>query len=186
MLKQFISILAISLIFGNAQAVDLHDPASILSGTVMRDTTSEKYCTPVNSRLLGNACYMTYSKAIDYCASQAKRLLTAKEFAQLSSQLGSKGILEEKEYQQKKNAGENVTSYYRIRVQNTDDLIEVFYYSYAGYIRPAGELGKNWIWSSSDLAIHSGRGIKFSAYDGRIDFNEYPSNPATVICVSGI
>ena len=130
MLNRILAILVISLIAGSgvyaaevcntSECLQLRDkvaagilalqPSLQFGDIVIKDASSEKYCSSVGNT---GICYMTQQKAIDYCAAQQKHLPSARELAQLASspEFGAKGILEEKDYQQKKAAGENVHGY---------------------------------------------------------------------------
>ena len=86
----------------------------------------------------GSIRYMNQADAINYCTSQGQHLPSARELAQLAQSLGAAGISETAK-----------DGYYQVSAKNADGKADTFYFSYAGYNRPAGDLGNNWFWSSS-------------------------------------
>lgn len=92
---------------------------------------------------------MNQADAMSYCANQGMHLPSARELAQLSASMGAAGISETAK-----------DGFYQVSVKNADGKADSFYFSYAGYKRPAGDLGSNWFWSSS-----VGSGSSDVAYD---------------------
>lgn len=88
----------------------------------------------------GTIRYMNQGDAINYCANQGQHLPSARELAQLATSMGAAGILET-------SVGPGYT--HLVRARNADGKVDVFYYSYAGYKPPVGDLGNQWFWSSS-------------------------------------
>jgi uncharacterized protein (TIGR02145 family) len=129
----------------------------------------------------GSPNLMPQSEAIAYCKDpnqvpQPAHLPSARELAQLSTSLGAKGIVDKCEGSDQKC--------YTISAINVDGSQDTFNFSYDGYQRPSGELGKNWFWSSSVSSYYSYSayylyGVNGSVYyDYRYDYN-------AVRCVSG-
>ncbi len=88
----------------------------------------------------GSVKTMTQGDAIQYCSKRGAHLPSARELAQLWEILGAKGIVDSCRSDDK---------CYTIEILNVDGTSDSFYFSYAGYQRPSGELGNNSFWSSS-------------------------------------
>jgi hypothetical protein len=87
--------------------------------------------------------------AVEYCASQGMHLPSARELAQIASRwctpelagkepCGAAGISETAK-----------DGYVYVPTLSADGKADKFYFSSAGYMRPAGDLGENSFWSSS-------------------------------------
>lgn len=119
---------------------------------------------------------MDQADAIHYCANQGAHLPSARELAQLSMSLGAKGIVDACDRSDKKC--------YSVKATNADGSSDNFNFSYAGYQRPAGELGNNWFWSSSVFSNFSGFAFVLNGYYGDVVYDVRYVNFA-VRCVSG-
>ena len=86
----------------------------------------------------GRDLYMSQADAIKYCASNGQHLPSARELAQLATSMGATGISETAK-----------DGYHQVNAKNADGKVDSFYFSYAGYKRPSGNLGNHWFWSSS-------------------------------------
>jgi hypothetical protein len=53
-----------------------------------------------------------------------------------------------------------------VHIINADGKTNRFYFSYAGYIRPAGNLGISWFWSSSVIQKVADYALDLVGYDG--------------------
>ena len=105
--------------------------------------------------------FMNHQKAIQYCASQGKRLPSIRELAQLASSMGAAGISE--------TAKEG---YFPINAINADGKVDNFYFSYSGYNSPANDLGKHWFWSSSFFSGQSNLACILSGHSGAVFYEE--------------
>jgi len=123
----------------------------------------------------GSIRNMNQDDAIDYCASQGQHLPSAKEFAQESQSMGAAGISE--------TAKEG---YYPVKAQNSDGTIDNFYFSFAGYDRPTGDLGSTWVLSSS-VKIDDTDGAYWDAGDtgGPVFIHNTLANAGAVRCAAG-
>ena len=124
----------------------------------------------------GSILYMRQADAISYCKSQGQHLPSAREFAQLAQSQGAAGISEKAK-----------PGYYQVNATNADGKADTFYFSSAGYNRPAGDLGKYTLWSSS---INSNQGeteFLFFANSGDVywDTNGYHTSDHAVLCARG-
>lgn len=124
----------------------------------------------------GSVKTMNQADAIQYCASQGAHLPSARELAQLSMSLGAKGIVDA--------CDSSDSSCYSVKATNADGSSDNFNFSYAGYQRPAGELGNNWFWSSSVYSNHSDFAFGLNGNFGVV-VSAYRSSNYAVRCVSG-
>jgi hypothetical protein len=75
--------------------------------------------------------------------------------------------------------------YYQVSAKNADGKADTFYFSYAGYNRPAGDLGKNWFCSSSVYSYDSGSAFVLGGnYGGVYNLSRY-YNYCAVRCARG-
>lgn len=88
----------------------------------------------------GSVKLMSQNEAFEYCAKQGTHLPSARELAQLSMSFGARGIVS--------SCGSDVRCG-RVRTEHSRYSPENFFFSDAGYQRPAGDLGNYWFWSSS-------------------------------------
>ncbi len=124
----------------------------------------------------GSIRYMNQSDAINYCTSQGQHLPSAREFAQLAQSLGAAGISETAK-----------DGYYQdVSAKNADGKADSFYFSNAGYKRPAEDSGDNGFWSSSVSShIYSDYAYVFWSYSAYIgDWNRFSDHYA-VRCARG-
>ncbi len=115
---------------------------------------------------------MTQSDAMSYCANQGMHLPSARELAELSASLGAAGISETPK-----------AGYYLVSAINADGKSDKFYFSYAGYKRPAGDLGNNWFWSSSVDSSNSDYAYYLYGINGFVDVFFLDHNKLAVRCV---
>ena len=125
----------------------------------------------------GSIRYMNQADAINYCTSQGQHLPSARELAQLAQSLGAAGISETAK-----------DGYHPVSAKNADGKADTFYFRYAGYNRPAGDLGNNWFWSSSVLSGYSA--YAFGLYGdsggvGVVDRDNRASSLHAVRCARG-
>jgi hypothetical protein len=125
----------------------------------------------------GKVKYMTQTEAVQYCIHRGAHLPSALELAQLSMSYGAKGIVD--------SCGPKEENCYQVRAANDKGEPDWFYFSYAGYNRPAGDLGSNWFWSSSVQSGDSYVAFGLNGYDGGIGFGGHRSSKFAVRCVSG-
>jgi hypothetical protein len=129
----------------------------------------------------GNLLIMSQAGAIKACADQGMRLPTIRELAKMSQAMGARGILETNEVKE----GEVPAGFYLVSAIDPNGQKDTFYFNYFGYVRPAGDLGNNWFWSSSAVSGSSDGGyvlrgdVGDAGYDGR---DYYVS---AVLCVIG-
>lgn len=127
----------------------------------------------------GSLRYMNQYDAVKYCASKGSHLPSAREFAKVSMDQGAKGFCvsyEDKEC-------------YLVHAAPSSTAITRdtrFYFSYSGYQRPAGEIGDEYLWTSSlqyqsnyEIAVVFHRDFGGFGYDYR-DYRTFP-----VRCASG-
>ncbi len=124
----------------------------------------------------GSVKTMNQSDAVDYCTSQGAQLPSARELAQLSTSLGAKGIVDA--------CGSSDISCFSIKATNADGNEDSFDFSYAGYQRPAGEMGNNWFWSSSAYSNVSDFAFFLNGSGGEVAY-VYRNGHYAVRCVSG-
>lgn len=131
----------------------------IFSEIVMKDATSEKYCTVV----IQGICFMYQQDANNYCTSQLMHLPSARELVQLAVSFGAKGIVSNCDNDEKCN---------HYLVENLDKSIDEFDFSFSGYKQPTGDIGKYFLRSSSD---HIPRDSSDNGYllDGKIGILGY-------------
>jgi hypothetical protein len=79
------------------------------------------------------------------CQAQGKRLATARELAVEATKHGAE-ILELNQV----SSGKPPEGFYLVSAVNADGKKDHFYYSSENYARPQSDLGKHWIWSSSE------------------------------------
>lgn len=89
----------------------------------------------------GKVIHLTQQEADRYCKLQGARLPTARELAQLSITYGAKGFVDTC------GATQNCIKIENIR--NEDGGGDECYFNYSGYKQPDGDLGNEWLWSSS-------------------------------------
>ncbi len=125
----------------------------------------------------GSPMTMDQRRAVQYCAINGAHLPTARELALLAMSFGARGIVDscgsDKECSQE-------------RAKNADGTVDTFYFSSAGYQRPAGDLGDYSIWSSSISSRNSKYAFTFSGSLGVVsDFADRDSDDHIAVrCVS--
>ena len=87
---------------------------------------------------------MSQVKALRACP-EGTHLPTIREMAAAGHGLGARGLLEPEEAK----AANYPEGYAKIDSINANDNEDEFYFNYNGYKTPAGDLGKNWFWTSS-------------------------------------
>ncbi len=123
----------------------------------------------------GSIRYMNQADAINYCASQGQHLPSARELAQLAQSMGAAGISETAK-----------NGYYQVSAKNADGKADTFYFSHAGYNRPAGDLGYNWFWSSSVVSSSlSYNAFLLDGVVGGVDYDLRGSLSYAVRCARG-
>jgi hypothetical protein len=122
----------------------------------------------------GSIRYMNQSDAINYCASQGLHLPSIRELAQLSQSMGAAGISQTAK-----------DGYYHVNAKNADGKADSFYFRYAGYNRPAGDLGDIWFWSSSVDLYDPDFGFILYGYDGAIESTMLAYGRCSVLCARG-
>ncbi len=128
----------------------------------------------------GNLLSMNQARAIKACADQKMHLPTIRELAQMSQAMGAKGILETSEVKE----GEVPAGFYLVSAINPNGKKDEFYFNYSGYVRPAGDLGNNWFWSSSVDSDDSGVGYVLNGYNGDV-YGDSRVYVVAVRCVVG-
>jgi hypothetical protein len=123
--------------------------------------------------------------AVEYCSSKGSRLPTARELAQIATQMGAKGILE-KNVVDSELKGVAPEGYFLVATVNSDGTKDQFYYNFSGYVPPADGSAKllNW-WSSSVQSGYSNYSYVLLGKTG----NLFPSNRFTqnlALCVQKI
>lgn len=93
------------------------------------------------------------------CEDNGMRLPTARELALVAQSLGAEGISETKK-----------EGYYLVRGSDSAGNPDLFYFSYKGYKRPAGDLGNKWVWSSSVDPDYSNLAFRLNGLNGEFDF----------------
>lgn len=122
----------------------------------------------------GSVRYMNQYDAVSYCASQGIHLPSARELAQLSQSMGAAGVSETAK-----------DGYNLISAKNADGKIDNFYFNYAGYSRPTGDLGNNWLWSSSVNSYGSDYAYGLYGSYGDVDYVYHTYLYGAVRCVVG-
>ncbi len=123
----------------------------------------------------GTVKQMSQFDAVQYCAAQGAHLPSARELAQLSTSLGSKGIVDNCDSDNK---------CFLVVAKNADGSIDSFHFSSAGYQRPTDDFGVSWLWSSSVNLNASVRAFVLSGSGGDL-FTDVRSSGYTAYCVSG-
>ncbi len=91
----------------------------------------------------GQVMLMTWKEAVQYCRSLKTHLPNAPELALLSMSFGAKGFVDSCE--------PNMSMCKKVMLAIGDGgSVHWFSFSSEGYKRPAGELGDNWFWASSE------------------------------------
>jgi hypothetical protein len=121
--------------------------------------------------------------AVEYCNSKGSRLPSARELAQIATQMGAKGILE-KNVVDSELKGVAPEGYHLVATVNPDGTSDQFYYNFSGYVQPADGSAKllNW-WSSSVQSGVSNYSYVLLGVTG----NLFPSNRFTqnlALCVA--
>ena len=101
----------------------------------------------------GSLQLMSHDDATDACPD-GTHLPNVRELAKIAQELGAKGILETSDIKD----GVVPEGYTKICGKSGDRDEDEFYYNYNGYKRPAGDLGKNWFWSSSRVGCEGTSG----------------------------
>ncbi len=114
------------------------------------------------------------------CADQKMHLPTIRELAQMSQAMGAKGILGTSEVKE----GEVPDGFYFVSAINPNGKKDEFYFNYSGYVRPVGDFGNNWFWSSSVDSVYSDYGFNLYGSSGNV-FAGYRDNNNAVRCVVG-
>jgi hypothetical protein len=122
----------------------------------------------------GSVRCMTQADAIQYCLNQGAHLPSARELAQLAMSLGARGIVE--------SCGSDMNCY-PVNATNADGSSDAFNFSYTGYRRPAGELGRNWFLSSSVAPYDSNYVFYLYGVYGFV-YHYYRGGDSAVSCVS--
>ena len=123
----------------------------------------------------GSVKRMTQPEAIEYCANQGAHLPSARELVQLSMSFGARGIVD---------SCSQDNQCYRILATNAEGSQDEFYFSYAGYQRPVGDLGNNWFWSSSVFSLTHDYAFSLYGDGGEVDY-DYRYDFNAVRCVAG-
>lgn len=87
---------------------------------------------------------VTQYEAESICRDKGMRLPTARELALVAQSLGAQGISETEK-----------DGYYLVKGSDSAGNPDHFYFSYKGYSRPAGDLGRHVFWSSSVHPVYS-------------------------------
>ena len=129
----------------------------------------------------GSVNYMSEPDAYSYCSARGGHLPTAQELVQLSTCFGAKGIVLECERSDFKCSALTVShDYGSVFLGNFG-----FRYSSAGYQQPAGDIGRNFFWTSSLKNWPAPGGfLLFDGYLGRLEINEKKTDRFAVLCVS--
>jgi uncharacterized protein (TIGR02145 family) len=123
----------------------------------------------------GSVRYMNQFDAVSYCASQGMHLPRIRELAQLAVSLGAAGISETPK-----------DGYNLMTAKNADGKVDNFYFNYAGYKRPQGDLGNNWFWSSSDYSDDPYFSYVFDGSNGVVYVDYGVTSYHAVRCVTGL
>jgi hypothetical protein len=185
-MSRFFLILAATLTslaaWSDAEPASMQAFMPIVNSKDLAGAQKRKYCSYVDSD--SGACLMTLVNAKNYCARVGAHLPDIREFAKLSHSLGAKGILSGSETNTEYE-GPDHDKLTGIFTQNTDNSIDKFYYSSAGYRRPTDSLGNNLLWSSSRYYAHSDYDVYvFIEGDGDI-FRHDSTSYGAVRCVAG-
>lgn len=105
----------------------------------------------------GSVRSMNQYEANEYCLNQGLRLPTIRELALYAQSREAHGIRE--------NAQEG---YYYIEALDASGKPDTFYFTNRGYLRPQGELGMAWFWSSSLHPRHTGHAFYMRGYDAAL------------------
>lgn len=130
----------------------------------------------------GSIRYMNQYDAVQYCANQGMHLPSARELAQLSMNLGAKGILEMHDI---KN-GHVPEGYHHVKAKNADGKDDSFYFNDVGYQPTKGDLGHSWLWSSSVCSDISDFAYGQSGDYGSIGFVIRYDDNVAVRCAAGL
>jgi hypothetical protein len=114
-------------------------------------------------------------KARQFCASQGAHVPSARELAQLSVNLGAKGIVV--------SCGSEDLKCSKVEVLNEDLSSDSFYFSFSGYQRPPGQPGNNLFISSSVSPSRPDLQFYLRGDNGKIEYN---SGYSLVRCASGL
>ncbi len=125
--------------------------------------------------------------ALEYCASHGMHLPSARELAQLASRQCTSDIAGKEPCGAAGISETAKDGYYQLNAQNADGQSDIFYFSYAGYKRPAGDLGNHSFWSSSVFPNNSSRAFFLSGDHGYVDYDLYQNYYFyyAVRCVAG-
>jgi len=164
MLNRLLPVLIVNLVAVSGYAANVCDtlPACLSLRKQVDARIQELQPSPqigeIERNTDGSIRYMRQAGAINFCASKGQHLPSARELAQLATSMGAVGISETAK-----------DGYYQVSAKNADGKVDSFYFSYAGYNRPAGNLGSNWYWSSSVDASVSGGGFALYGDVGVVD-----------------
>ncbi len=151
MLKRLLPVLIVNLVAVSGYAADVcntlpecEQPKAQLTTSLVAVEARIQALQP--SPQVGDIARDTYGRirlmnqveAFNYCARQGQHLPSVRELAQLATSMGAAGISETAK-----------DGYHQVSAKNADEKTDSFYFSYAGYKRPAGDLGKTFFWSSS-------------------------------------
>jgi hypothetical protein len=179
MLVRFTSILVASFVIGGGVFASTAVPT--IGRIVVGNSATEKYCSVISEEGL---CLMTLQKAEEYCNSQGSRLPTAREYSQFSLSLGAEGLLEEQEYKEQKAAGKDVSNYIKVSTKEDNGKIDTFYLDHGGYQTPNGNLGFEWVWSSSISSTGNTKPYQFLSIYGFLHSEEnFPIVKGAVRCI---
>jgi len=143
----------------------------------------------------GSASYMNQDGAIKYCASKGSHLPTVREYTELATSQGAKGIREtaykDMVYSDPLVVAERERNgkdgYFVIYRQTADGKTVIdYYYNKVGYKKPAGEFGTTWFWTASQFPVDSGLAFVFDGPAGVIHYGFYHAKWYPVRCVSGL
>jgi hypothetical protein len=118
---------------------------------------------PIGRDAHGEALYLTYDDAKEYCADRGMRLPTIQE---LASALNPKGV--------SKSPKEGFN-----KISPQDEA--PFYYTYQGYEAPPWDEAHP-LWSSSMLVIYVHRAYVFNAMYGNLSWAHFPYERVPVRC----
>jgi len=129
----------------------------------------------------GKVSYLNEVDAVQYCSDLGTRLPTIRELALYAQSLGAKGIREtahvgvastdsavQAEIAQMK--GDHYEAIYTLN--SSKEMTVDFYYSYAGFKVPTGDLGYFWLYSSSVYVINPKMNYTLSTFQGDFGYDD--------------
>jgi hypothetical protein len=168
--KWMLVLFVISGAMSSAQAFEVCDTAGVCRVYQIEDNTIlPKDFTPSltdsakNSD--GNFLHLNQYDANSFCRNKGLRLPTARELAHFSQSQGAQGISETPK-----------DGYRLVKGLDSEGNQDYFYFSSQGYMRPAGDLGKKYFWSSSMHPNYPGYAYGLDGYDGAIVTNDVKVN----------